>query len=69
MTLTRALLHALTSGQNKFTLHNKYFMASCTRFGLDCPFPFVFTRSPFLVDGKLSIVPSTNKGEPQIVTI
>jgi len=31
-------------------------MASCTRYGLDSPFPFVFERSPFVTSGKLTVV-------------
>lgn len=45
--LAKAFLYALTSDKNKYEVLSQYFIKSCNRFGLDCPFPFVklFDRS------------------------
>jgi hypothetical protein len=34
-------LYAVTSGQNKNDMKIKEFMLACTKFGIDCPFPFI----------------------------
>ena len=39
--LTRAFLFALTSQKNKFDIASRDFVLSCSRYGLDCPFPFI----------------------------
>jgi len=41
ITLAKVFLFALTSDKNKFEVASKEFLMSCTRFGLDCPFPFI----------------------------
>ena len=34
-------LHALTSSENKNETSLKDFTSACSKFGLDCPFPFI----------------------------
>ncbi|KAL4466811.1 hypothetical protein ABPG74_010408 [Tetrahymena malaccensis] len=38
---TRVFLHSLTSTSNKFDVSPKEFLAACSKFGIDCPFPFI----------------------------
>lgn len=40
-TLGKLFLYALTSARNKFDLASKEFMISCSKYGLDCPFPYI----------------------------
>lgn len=41
LTLARAYLYALTSGNNTFAVTFKQFVSGLARFGMDCPFPFI----------------------------
>lgn len=41
ITMCRAYLHALTSGNNSFAVNYRAMIQSLSRFGVDCPFPFI----------------------------
>lgn len=55
--LSRAFFYALTSTKNKFDIASKDFLYSCSRYGIDCPFPFVYVGSggtkKLIADGTL----------------
>ncbi len=40
----RAFMYALTCDANSYEIKAKHFLAGCTRFGLDAPFPFIYAR-------------------------
>ena len=42
-TISRAFIYSLTSSRNNFSITYKDFFESCSRFGIDSPFPFIRT--------------------------
>jgi len=41
LNLMRTFMNSLTSNENSFELSLKSFLSSCSKYGIDCPFPFV----------------------------
>ena len=48
-TITRMLLYGLTSTRNKYAVDIKEFENACSRYGLDCPFPFIRSRDKKII--------------------
>lgn len=53
--LARAYFYALTSTRNKFDIASRDFLLACSRYGLDCPFPYVLlgNRNKLITDNPL----------------